>query len=307
MEKAVALQFQLAGRPLWRIHRTLRTVSYSLDEALADVPPQPSRAGADGYLFRSLPVTHVPLIRQRMAGWLVAARQHYPRHYVAMAGRDFDQWWAGFSGRTRSTLSRKARRLADHLGGTLSIQAYRSVEEVDRFMALAAPLSRRTYQERLLQAGLPRSAAAVARAMEAAARDDVRAFLLFAGERPIAYLYLPVRDDVLIYAHLGYDPDFAGSSPGTVLHVEAMRQLFAERRFRHFDFTEGDGAHKALFGRGSVACADLLVLRPSWGNRLALGSLQAFDAAAAGAKRLLTRCGPAARVVSTIRRRMRQG
>ncbi|MGE4323946.1 MAG: GNAT family N-acetyltransferase [Sphingobium sp.] len=306
MEEVVALQFQVAGRSLWRVHRRLRVVSYSLDDALAECPPRSCESGADGYLFRSLPVVHLPLMHGRMAGWLVAARQYYPRHHVAMAGRDFDQWWAGFSGRTRSTLSRKARRLANHLGGTLSINAYRSAEEVAWFMALARPLSQRTYQERLLQAGLPASPAAVASAVEAAGRGDVRAFLLFAGDRPIAYLYLPVRDDVLVYAYLGYDPDFASFSPGTVLHVEAMRQLFAEGRFRYFDFTEGDGAHKALFGRETVACVDLLVMRPTWGNRLTLGALNAFDRITATAKRLLARGGPATRAIGAIRRWMRR-
>ncbi len=133
-------------------------------------------------------------------------------------------------------------------------------------------------------------------------KDNIRAFLLFAGGRAIAYLYLPVERDILVYAHLGYDPDFAELSPGTVLHVEAMRMLYDEGRFRAFDFTEGDGAHKAQFGRASVACADVLILRPVLRNRAALAAMRGVDGLAAHARALLDRLGMRAKVKALIRR-----
>ena len=49
----------------------------------------------------------------------------------------------------------------------------------------------------------------------------------------------------LIYAHLGYDPDFADHSPGTVLQLEAMRQLMAERAFRPVRLHRGRRAAQA--------------------------------------------------------------
>jgi CelD/BcsL family acetyltransferase involved in cellulose biosynthesis len=106
----------------------------------------------------------------------------------------------------------------------------------------------------------------------------------------------------LVYAHLGYDPQFAELSPGTVLHVEAMRLLYAEERFRAFDFTEGDGAHKAQFGRASVACADVLILRPTLRNRAALAAMRGVDGLAASGKNILDRVGMRGKVKALIRR-----
>ena len=66
--------------------------------------------------------------------------------------------------------------------------------------------------------------------------------------------------------------------------MEALRLLFAEQRFRYFDFTEGDGAHKALFGTHSVACCSFLLLRRTAANRALLGARDAFDAGVARLK-----------------------
>ena len=80
-----------------------------------------------------------------------------------------------------------------------------------------------------------------------------------------------------------------------------MRALYAERRFRAFDFTEGDGAHKAQFGRAAVACADVLVLRPTLRNRAVLAMMQGIDRVASRGKAMLDRMGLRARVKALIR------
>jgi CelD/BcsL family acetyltransferase involved in cellulose biosynthesis len=163
------------------------------------------------------------------------------------------------------------------------------------FHALARGLSARTYQERLLGAGLPEGSEALAEMRALAQADRARAWLLFVDERPIAYLWAPAEGLTLIYAYLGYDPDFAEYSPGTVLQLEAMRELMAERKFRLFDFTEGEGQHKRLFATGGVDCVDLLLMRPTLANLLAGHTLNAFDGAVGAAKRVAG-SGPAGRL-----------
>ena len=158
------------------------------------------------------------------------------------------------------------------------------------------PLSAKTYQARLLGAGLPEDPAASRAMLEAAEDDRMRAFLLHAGGAPVAYLSLPVSGRTLVYAHLGYDPAWARLSPGTVLQLEALERLFAEGRFAWFDFTEGEGAHKALFGTHAAACSSLVLLRPTLANRTLLGAREAFDAGVAGAKALAERSGAARRI-----------
>jgi CelD/BcsL family acetyltransferase involved in cellulose biosynthesis len=105
---------------------------------------------------------------------------------------------------------------------------------------------------------------------ELAGRDAVRGYLLFMQGRPISYLCCPSQGEALLYEYVGYDPDFADHSPGVVLLHLALEQMFEERRFAMFDFTEGEGPQKELFANRSQLCADLYFFRRSARNLSAL-------------------------------------
>ncbi|MFN7159583.1 MAG: GNAT family N-acetyltransferase, partial [Erythrobacter cryptus] len=87
----------------------------------------------------------------------------------------------------------------------------------------------------------------------------------------------------------------------TVLQIEALERLFGEARYRWFDFTEGEGPHKAMFGTHSAACTSLVLLRPTLANRALLASRGAFDAGVAQAKALAARSGALARIRAGLR------
>ena len=108
--------------------------------------------------------------------------------------------------------------------------------------------------------------------------------------------WAPAEGLTLIYAYLGYDPDWARLSVGTVLQMDALERLFAEARYRWFDFTEGDGAHKEMFGTHAAACSSLVLLEPTLANRTLLGARDAFDASVSQAKALATRSGAISRI-----------
>jgi CelD/BcsL family acetyltransferase involved in cellulose biosynthesis len=283
---AVALPLRIGARTLWHIRRRLLRVSVSLDQALEGGSPPLPEVDGDGYLIASLPASALGGVLARQAGLKPFLRQRYRRCYARLDG-GFDDYLAGFSSKSRSTLKRKVRRLAQRSGGVLDIVCYRSPGEMEAFYGHARAVSALSYQERLLRAGLPEGEAALAAMRDLAARDAVRGWILFLDGRPVSYLYAPADGATLIYAHLGYDPGFADLSPGTVLQAEAMRQLMEEGRFRLFDFTEGEGQHKRLFATGDVECVDLLLLRPTPANLLAGWSLGAFDAAVERAKRVV--------------------
>jgi hypothetical protein len=85
---------------------------------------------------------------------------------------------ARFSGKTRSTLRRKARKLADEAEGALDMSEHRTPAQVERFLAEALPLSALTYQARLQDAGLPADAVSRAAMLEQAEQGRMRCFLL---------------------------------------------------------------------------------------------------------------------------------
>lgn len=278
------LKFQAGARTLLAVHCPMVRIAFTLDMAqAAETPALPSLGKAAGYAVTSIPDELIGAFKA--GGLLVHVRQHYTRYFADFSA-GFDAYMAHFSGKSRATLKRKLKRYAELSGGVLDVRSYRTAEEIPAFVAAASLVSRKSYQHRLLDAGLPDDDAARAEMATLAAADQVRAFLLFRDDRPVAYLYMPVAGDTLIYAYLGYDPEEAELSPGTVLQIEAIRMLAEEGRYGRLDFTEGEGQHKRLFSTGGIACADVLLLRPTMGHRLLIGALQGFDAAVARLKQL---------------------
>ena len=295
----VPIDFTIGARRLLAVPRQLTTWSFTLEQVLQSALPAAPAPGPDGLRVLSAPTGSLAAIAARYPGFVAGGRQDYRRHYIDMS-TGFEAYLARFSGKTRSTLRRKARKLAEECGG-YTVTEHRSPDEIEAFLAAALPLSARTYQARLLDAGLPDSPAARRAMLEAAEDDRMRAFLLHAGGQPVAYLSLPVVGGTLVYAHLGYDPGWARLSVGTVLQMDALERLFDEGRYRWFDFTEGEGAHKAMFGTDCAACSSFVLLRPTIANRALLGARRAFDNGVAQAKALAERSGALAGIRARLR------
>lgn len=297
-----SIRFVVGSRKLFEVQRRLRTVSCKLEQLIAEGSPDfgDDDPSLDGYRVLSVSGAAQAEACRNFPRHALGGLHCYRRHYINMAGT-FSDYFARFSSKTRSSFNRKRRKLADLDGGVLDMEAFRRPAEFERFFAEAIPLSQRTYQARLLDAGLPESQAARDAALALAAQDQLRAFLLRVKGHAIAYLYLPVEGATLKYAFLGHDPDFAQYSPGTVLHLQALEQLYAEERYRYFDFTEGEGAHKAMFGTDWVEACSFFLLRANLANRTLLRSLDAFDGLVANAKNVAARSGTLAGVRRALR------
>ncbi|WP_448502766.1 GNAT family N-acetyltransferase [Sphingomonas sp.] len=281
---ALPLNFRVGARTLASLPRRLVRVALTLEEAMAGgLPPLPPLADdADGYSLLSLPVG-----RAQAAGWLagkllVAERQRYRRYFTDLA-IGWEAYHAALSGNLRSTLKRKAKKLA---GEGMAITRHRTPDELAGFHALARPLAAETYQERLLAMGLPGDDRFVDDMLRRGAAGEVRAWLMTLDGKAVAYLYCPVRGGTVVYEYVGHDARYDALSPGTVLMAEAMRDMMADPALARFDFTEGEGQHKRQFATGHVDCCDVLLLRPGAANRAALAALTAWDSAVATAKRV---------------------
>jgi CelD/BcsL family acetyltransferase involved in cellulose biosynthesis len=298
----VDIRFEVAARRLWGVRRSLVSISFTLDDLIAGTSPtiDPLPGDAEGYRYLSAPQSQVQQIKQSHRGFLFGDRGSYSRYYIDMEG-DYAKYLAKFSSKTRSTLSRKKKKWTELNGGQLGVREYRTTAELTEFLEIAIKLSALTYQERLLGAGLPATDAAKAEAHALAAKDSVRSYLLFHGERAVSYLYLPVEGGIISYAHLGYDPEYAKHSVGTVLQMAALERLFAEKRYRYFDFTEGEGSHKEMFGTNSIPAASFILLKPTIANRALLRGVGAFDEAIAWASETADRHGVKAKIRRVLR------
>jgi Acetyltransferase (GNAT) domain len=288
----VPLKLQFGDIIIGRVFLSLFRRNARLDERPLDTgetpAPPPRLDKADGYVVWSHPLAaRLPVLGAR-AGQILYTPRQYKRFSIDLSG-SFDRYMAGFSGKTRSGLRRKLRKFAEISGGAIDWRQYRTPQELPSFFELARTVSTKTYQERLLGIGLPAYQAFITSSLKLSENDNVRAYLLFLQGHPISYLYCSVSERIVAYDYLGYDPAYASLSPGTVLQLLAMRALFAEQRFRAFDFTEGEGQHKELFSTESRLCGDVYVLNPRFTPIFRVMLHYATDSASACAGTVLDR------------------
>ncbi|QNQ08056.1 GNAT family N-acetyltransferase [Sphingomonas alpina] len=290
------LRFQIGARTLASIQRRMVRVPMTLDDVLEGRLPALPPLGRDahGYQITSLPEASRGAMMQAGGGMIAFVRQRYTRHYADLT-IGHDDWLATMSPNARSGMKRKAKKVATVSGGALDVRRFRTPDEMAVFHDIARRISARTYQEKLLGSGLPDDAAFLRQMYSMAAADAVRGWLLYVAGEPAAYLYCPVVNGTVRYEYVGHDPAFNELSPGGVLHMEAMRDLYAEGgaegKLKHFDFTEGEGQHKRQFATGGVACLDLLLFRPSVVNRLTIVALGSFDRTTALGKTVVQKLG----------------
>jgi hypothetical protein len=278
----VPIRIQLGDKTLFSPQLWLQVREAGLDDespAISElIPPTDTlQSNSQGFLIRSLRITGAQPILRRRNGYLCYVSSQYPRYYIDMR-QSFAEYKSKFSAKTRSTINRKIRKYADHCGGEIRWKVYTAVEDVPEFFKLARAVSVMTYQEKLLDAGLPESGKFVLEMEQLARQQRLRGFILFHDARPVSYLYCPVTPaGVVIYAFLGYDPSYMNFSVGTVLQWLALEYLFEENSFRFFDFTEGQSAHKKLFATHNVQCANVFFLRGSLRNKVLLHGQRATD------------------------------
>lgn len=255
----ISLKFELLGLPVATASLPVarRPELTRLSEATFGKLPQ--RKNIDGYYFPSaiIPETGLPAPPH---GYFLVERQKYPRYFLDLK-TTLEDFLDAKSTKTRSTLRRKLKKFETEAGGDIDWRVYRTPAEMAAFHDIAIGLARQTYQARLYDAALPESETFYREMMSFAEQKRVAGFLLFLDGKPVAYVYAPVFGRTIVYGYLGYDADYAKLSPGTVLQLLALNWCFEQVDFDLFDFTEGEGSHKAFFSSHYEPCVDLLLLR----------------------------------------------
>jgi CelD/BcsL family acetyltransferase involved in cellulose biosynthesis len=278
---------------------------FTLQESFAGLPSVPK--GGDGtqfYFFPCYPVDEPPPVLIRRYGWIYYTPYSFRNHFIDLRQfESFEQYLGKFSSKSRSTLRRKVRRLAEENGGEVRWRVMCRPEEMQDFLRLALPLSARTYQERLLGAGLPQTSEFADRLAREASAGNILGYLLFKGDSPVAYVLCFCRDGIATYDYVGFEPSAQALSPGTVLQYLMLESMFVERKVDIFDFTEGEGPQKEFFATEHRLCAKSYVLRDTLYNRMLVRAHLAMDGVSTVAGAALDKL----RLKKSIKRLLRRG
>jgi hypothetical protein len=212
-----------------------------------------------------------------------------------------DQYYENFSSKTKSTMRRKVKKLAKDTNKELKLVRYDSEQDLEKYVRDAAAASRRSYQYHLLGQGIRDEADFLSRCREAAKKGWLRGYVLELGGDPIAFMHGWQYRGTYFYIDTGFDQELRQHSPGTVLHVMVVEDMFEHHKPRVFEFGV-HGEQKATFGNNSYRATEVFLIRPSIYPMVATGLYRLSNAGTEAAKRVLDRYGVTGKVKQMMRR-----
>lgn len=309
LSQNVSLKYMLSDITLFVKTLRLRVKQFEVIDPDAPVaekwmPPLELENDEHGFLLRSQPLAEKQPMQSFKDGFICYVPAQFDRCYIDLS-LSFDEYKKKFSSKTRSTIRRKTRKFNDYCNQSMRFEVYKSVDELCTFYQLARPLSQKTYQEKLLDAGLPDSDMFRQEIKDKAQLDQARGYLLWNGNIPVAYMFCPVHDEVMLYQYLGFDPEYKQLSVGTILHWFVFEDLFRESKFRFFDFTEGTSEHKQMFSTGSILCGNIFLLKNTFSMRFWVQCHILTEAFSKNFGKLLDKVGLKTKIKNIIRFRSR--
>jgi CelD/BcsL family acetyltransferase involved in cellulose biosynthesis len=182
-------------------------------------------------------------------------------HLLLRFGASFDEYMKlNFSTTHRYTLRRKVTKFQEASLGPVKLVRYTRPGEVVPFMDAAVQVSRKTYQWNLHQRGLSSTEKFARRYRFAADHGWFRSYLLFCGETACAFLSGYQWKGRYYIDELGFDPTFTKHSPGTVMHLMAIQDMFDYQKPDFIDF-QSYGKYKEELSTESYLHSDMMLLR----------------------------------------------
>ena len=223
-------------------------------------------------------------------------------HFVISLPESYEAYMAKFSSKTRNTLQRRVRKLEKDTDGKLRLERITSPDKVGHFVQNAVAISKKTYQWHLLGLGLRDPEKLFSQLSFLAERGWLRCYLLWCGDTPTAFMICHQYRGVCLYIDVGFDPDWTSHSPGTVLHLLVLQDLFVFDRPALFDFGRGAGEHKRQFGNESYRDVDLYLLKPGARTRFACMAQHGSGVVSGAVTRSLDRLGVKRALKKLLRR-----
>lgn len=255
---------------------------------------------ADGVLCRRVEAAGIDVGVRRYGPWLRYVRSRDVHHFIEIQP-SWDSYFTQFTGKSRQNLRRSVKRFTERQNGSTGVELITSPDEIARFHREALQISEQTYQHKLLKSGLPSSDVFRAHLVKLAREGLARGYLLRDGGKPIAYAWCSLSGDVFKYEVVGYLPDAAEFSPGTVLLCHIVEDAHALAGCRFIDFGPGEAQYKSMFANRKVEYVDLYLFRATARNLLMVGLHRGMSLFSEGLGRLFDALGLKSRIKRLIR------
>jgi Acetyltransferase (GNAT) domain len=174
------------------------------DSVLHEILKTPQ--GPIGQSFYVLPWGHTQIGRFRWSG-------------------SVEEYLKSIGGKNSRNLKQRARALMSDATVRCTVERFETPADVDRFLRDGIIISDNTYQKKLLGKGLSIGGKVEAQMRFAAARHAFLGHILYIDDAPVAFQYGFTYAKTSFTEQIGYDPKWADRNVGSVLFLEALRDL----------------------------------------------------------------------------------
>jgi CelD/BcsL family acetyltransferase involved in cellulose biosynthesis len=229
-------------------------------------------------------------------GWKVFAPGGYQARLRIEFPSTAEEYWQKFSGKSRRKFRARLRKF-----GQTRLEKITRPEEIPAFLSKAKQVSKQTWQTRQLGLRVDDGPKQLAQFTAAAQAGLLRSYLWFVEDEPVAFLVGYQSHGIFNCEEVGYATSFAKHSPGQMMLLQVIDDLFAEDRPHVFDFGGGDAPYKRLFGNSMSESRTVWLLRPGLRVFLVLAYVEAYAAMIARVRRLIANTTLGTRLRQRIR------
>jgi hypothetical protein len=209
-----------------------------------------------------------------------------------------DAYWAAFTSKSRCKLRRKVKHF-----GECRLERIERPDQVAHFLEQAAKISKNSWQRDLLGDRIANDDAELELFAKLAIEGALRSYLLWKGDEAISFSIATQHKGVLMYEETAYDRRFVDTSPGQILLMKILEDLFEHDPPKLFDFGNGDAEYKRTFGNFESESGNIWLLRPGLRSRLIVAYLNGRRRFTQGLRGLLAKTG----LLEWVRHKTRRG
>jgi len=226
----------------------------------------------------------------------------YAHHFARLPG-SFDEYLKQLSHRSRRSIRNSQSLLRREYNEEASLICFDTIEKIGRFLDDAVKISMKTYQWRLLGRGVRDREKSAATLHFAAERGWMRCYILYCKGTPVAFMLGYQYANTFLAVEMGYDPEWAKFSVGSVLQWKIIEDLYKRDDTPSiFDFSTGEGSHKSRFGKEAREEVNIVLLTATPGNRMLVAAWRGVTAVSDTAVQALDRLGVKQSLKKAIRR-----
>jgi CelD/BcsL family acetyltransferase involved in cellulose biosynthesis len=184
---------------------------------------------------------------------------------------------------TRKDLRRTLKKAESEFGDKLRLERFESADASTVFVRLAAEVSDKTYQAKVLGLGISQDRGLRDRLRAAAHAGRFRGHILFLGDEPVSFHYGYVYRARFYMVDGGFDPRWSKSQLGILTFMLVLQDLEKQRDpVTVLDYLYGDGAYKRRTSNDLTPERHFYLIKKSVSGAILTAAMISFDTLSRG-------------------------